>query len=114
MITALKNLMSCAGTVGVHIMAKLTRPEFKFSPGGIASLCPDLPVPMRLALLNQLDLAWNETEPFEVEVEIPLDWHPHTHVLTVAVDPITKQVTIERKVGNDCFSSCPSCRLGRC
>ena len=111
---ALKHLMSCAGTVGVHIMAKLTRPEFKFSPGGIASLCPDLPVPMRLALLNQLDLAWNETEPFEVEVEIPLKEHPHVHILNIEVDTVTQQVTIERRVGSEYFSSCPECRMAVC
>ena len=95
-------------------MAQLIRRGFDLSPEGIARLCSDLSVPVRLAVLNELDLAWNETEPFEVEVEIPLKEHPHTHVLTVAVDPTTQQVTIERRVGNERFASCPDCRLGRC
>nr|DAD88422.1 MAG TPA: hypothetical protein [Siphoviridae sp. ctLfk13] len=92
-------------------MAKLIRRGFDFSPEGIARLCSDLSVPVRLAVLNKLDLGWNETEPFEVEIEIPLDWHPHTHVLTVAVDTTTQQVTIERGVGNECFASCSRCCL---
>lgn len=95
-------------------MAQLIRRGFDLSPEGIARLCFDLSAPVRLAVLNELDLAWNETEPFEVEVEIPLDWHPHTHILTVAVDPTTQQVTIERRIGNERFASCPDCRLGRC
>nr|DAR03250.1 MAG TPA: hypothetical protein [Caudoviricetes sp.] len=95
-------------------MAQLIRRGFDLSPEGIARLCSDLSVPVRLAVLNELDLAWNETEPFEVEVEIPLDWHPHTHVLTVAVDPTTQQVTIERRIGSEHFSSCPSCRVAGC
>lgn len=95
-------------------MAQLTRRGFDLSPEGIARLCFDLSVPARLAVLNELHLAWNETEPFEVEVEIPLDWHPHTHVLTAAVDPTTQQVTIERRIGNERFAYCPDCRLGRC
>lgn len=95
-------------------MAQLIRRGFDFSPECIARLCFDLSVPARLAVLNELDLAWNETEPFEVEVEIPLDWHPHTHVLTVAVDPTTQQVTIERRIGNERFASCPSCRVAVC
>lgn len=95
-------------------MAQLIRCGFDLSPEGIARLCFDLSVAARLAVLNELDLAWNETEPFEVEVETPIDWHPHTHVLTVAVDPTTQQVTIERRIGNERFASCPDCRLGRC
>ena len=95
-------------------MANLMKPEFEFSPGGIGRLCHDLPVSSRLAVLNELDKAWNESEPFEVNVEIPLEEHPHVHMLNIAVDPITQQVTIERKVGNERFSSCPECRLAGC
>ncbi len=95
-------------------MAQLIRRGFDLSPEGIARLCSDLSVPVRLAVLNELDLAWNETEPFEVEVEIPLKEHPHTHVLTVAVDPTTQQVTIERRIGNERFASCPDCRVDSC
>lgn len=113
---ALKHLMSCVGIVGVRIMAKLTRheTEFEFSPWGIQRLFYDLPLYQGHTIYMELKRAWNESEPFEVNVEIPLKEHPHVHMLNIAVDPITKQVTIERKVGNDRFSSCPSCRLGRC
>lgn len=50
-------------------MAKLIRRGFDFSPEGIARLCSDLSVPVRLAVLNKLDLGWNETEAFEAEIE---------------------------------------------
>lgn len=95
-------------------MAQLIRRGFDFSPEGIARLCFNLSVPARLAVLNELDLAWNETEPFDVEIEIPLKEHPHVHILNIAVDPITQQVTIERRVGSGRFSSCPSCRVAVC
>lgn len=113
---ALKTLMHCVGTAILPIMAKLTRheTEFEFSPWGIQRLFYDLPLYQGHTIYMELKRAWNESEPFEVNVEIPLKEHPHVHMLNIAVDPITKQVTIERKVGNDRFSSCPSCRLGRC
>lgn len=97
-------------------MNKLTRHEwdFEFSPWGIQRLFYDLPLSQCHALYMELRKAWNETEPFEVDVQIPLKEHPHTHVLTVAVDPTTQQVTIERRTGNERFASCPDCRLGRC
>lgn len=95
-------------------MAKLTKTwaEFKFSPEGIAALCTNASVKSRLALLNALDRDWNDQETFEVEIEIPLEEHPHAHILNIAVDPITQQVTIERRVVNDRLSSCARCRLG--
>jgi len=97
-------------------MAQITRheTEFEFSPWGIQRLFYDLPLDQGNAIYQKLKRAWNETEPFEVDVEIPLKEHPHTHVLTIAVDPVTQQVTIERRVGNERFASCPDCRLGRC
>lgn len=97
-------------------MAKLTRHEwdFEFSPWGIQRLLYDLPLDHHIAVYQKLREAWNESEPFEVEVEIPLKEHPHTNVLTVAVDPVTQQVTIEGRVGNERFSSCPSCRVAVC
>lgn len=97
-------------------MPKLERHEwdFEFSPWGIHRLCYDLTLNPRFAVLQKLREAWNESEPFEVEVEIPLKEHHHTHVLTVAVDPVTQQVTIERRVGNERISSCPSCRVAVC
>lgn len=88
--------------------------EFSFTPEGIVRLCDGLPIAVRLAVLNELDSNWNETKSFEVDVQIPLKEHPHTHVLTIAVDPTTQQVTIERRIGNERFASCPDCRLGRC
>ena len=113
---ALKTLMHCVGTAILPIMAKLTRheTEFEFSPWGIQRLFYDLPLSQSHAIYMELKRAWNESEPFEVNIEIPLKEHPHVHMLNIAVDPITKQATIERKVGNARFSSCPSCRLGRC
>lgn len=95
-------------------MAKMTKPKFEFSPEGLAALCHDLPVQTRLAILNALDRNWDESEPFDAEIEIPLKEHPHVHILNIEVNPVTQQVTIERRVGNAHFSSCPSCRLGRC
>lgn len=97
-------------------MAKLTRHEwdFAFSPWGIQRLLYDLPLDQGNAVYQKLREAWNESEPFEVEVEIPLKEHPHTHVLTVAVDPTTQQVTIERRTGNERFESCPDCYLVDC
>lgn len=95
-------------------MAKLTKTGvgFEFSPEGIAALCTDVPVSSRLAILNALERAWDESKAFDVEIEIPLDEHPHVHILDIAVDPVTQQFTIERRVGNDRLSSCPCCRLG--
>lgn len=97
-------------------MAKLTRHEwdFEFSPWGIQRLFYDLPLNTGMTILRKLEEAWNETEPFEVEVEIPLKEHPHVHILTIAVDPVTQQVTIERRVGNERFASCPGCRVAVC
>lgn len=97
-------------------MVNLTRhePEFEFSPWGIQRLLYDLPVGQSHAVYMGLKKAWNDTEPFEVETEIPLEEHPHTHVLTVAVNPVTQQVTIERRIGNARFASCPSCRVASC
>lgn len=97
-------------------MAKLTRNEwdFEFSPWGIHRLCYDLTFTPRFAVLQELKRAWNETEPFEVNIEMPLTEHPHVHILNIAVDPTTQQVNIERRIGNERFSSCPSCRLAVC
>lgn len=108
--------MSCVGTAILPIMNKLTRheTEFEFSPCGIQRLFYDLSLAETHAIYTELKRAWDETKPFEVEVEIPLREHPHVHILNIAVDPVTQQVTIERRVGNVHFSSCPSCRLGRC
>lgn len=97
-------------------MPSLTRHEwdFKFSPWGIQRLFYDLPLDQGNAVYQKLREAWNETELFEVEVEIPLKEHPHVHILTIEVDPTTQQVTIERRIGNERFESCPDCCLVDC
>lgn len=87
-------------------MPRLTRHEVDFSP--------ELSLAMQVALLNRLDKSWRESEPFEVEIEIPIKEHPHTYVLTIAVDLTTQQVTIERRIGNERFASCPDCCLDAC
>lgn len=97
-------------------MAQLTRHEwdFEFSPWGIQRLFYDLPLSQTHSIYTELKRAWNETEAFVVNIEIPLKEHPHTHDLTITVDPATQQVTIERRLGNERFSSCPSCRVAVC
>ena len=83
-------------------MPRLTRHEVDFSP--------ELSLAMKVALLNRLDKSWRESEPFEVEIEIPLKEHPHTYVLIIT----TQQVPIERRIGNERFASCPDCRVASC
>lgn len=97
-------------------MANLARYEwdFEFSPWGIQRLFYDLPLSQGIAIYTELERAWNESEAFDVEIEIPLKEHPHVHILNIEVDPVTQQVTIERRVGNEHFSSCPSCRVAVC
>ena len=93
-------------------MAQLIRHEwdFEFSPWGIQRLFYDLPLSQTHSIYTELKRAWNETEAFDVEIEIPLKEHPHVHLL----DPTTQQVTIERRIGSERFSSCPSCRVAVC
>ena len=81
-------------------MAKLTRHEwaFEFTPWSIARLLDDLPLSVNYGVMKELESAWDDSEPFEVEVEIPLREHPHVHILTIAVDPTTQQFTIERRL----------------
>ena len=95
-------------------MPSLTRREVGFSPEAVVSLCPELSLAMKVALLNRLDKSWRESEPFEVEIEIPIKEHPHNYVLTIAVDLTTQQVTIERRIGNERFVSCPDCHVASC
>lgn len=79
-------------------MAKITKSKFELSPEGIANLCPDLSVRMRLALLNALDRDWDESEPFEVELEVPMWEEPYYYFLRVKVVPLDEQFTIERSL----------------
>lgn len=79
-------------------MAKLMKPEFDLSPKGIVAFCPDLPVSLRQDLLNQLELAWDESEDFEVEIGVPMWEEPYGYFLSVKVSPSDEQVTIERSL----------------
>ena len=72
--------------------------EVDFSPEGIVKLCPELALAMKLALLNRLDKSWCESEPFEVEIDVPMREEPYVYFLRVEVDPATRQVTIERRL----------------
>jgi len=55
-------------------MVKLTKTGvgFEFSPEGIAALCTDVTSYSRKMLFNALKRAWDESETFEVELEIPV------------------------------------------
>lgn len=77
-------------------MAKLMKPEFEISPRGIVALCRDLPECLRPALQNQLERAWNESEDFEVEIEVPMWEEPYAYFLRVEVSPLDERITIER------------------
>ena len=43
-----------------------------------------------------LETAWDDSEAFTVEVEVPLKEAPYMMVLEVAVDSVNELVTIER------------------
>lgn len=43
-----------------------------------------------------LETAWDDSEAFTVEVEVPLKEAPYMMVLEVTVDPVNELVTIER------------------
>ena len=72
--------------------------EVDFSPEGIVKLCPELALAMKVALLNRLDKSWCESEPFEVEIDVPTREEPYVYFLRVEVDPSDGQVTIERRL----------------
>lgn len=79
-------------------MAKLMKPEFDLSPKGIVAFCPDLPVSLRQDLLNQLELAWDESEDFEVEIWVPVWEEPYGYFLRVKVCLFDARFTIERSL----------------
>lgn len=81
-------------------MAKPTKhePGFEFSSKGIVNLCPDLPLYFRNMLVDQLEWAWDESEDFEVEIEVPMQEKPYYYLLRVVVDPAVKKVSIERRI----------------
>lgn len=82
----------------VITVAKLTQPEFEFSPEGIAALCTGLPAYHRNMLIDWLEWAWDESENFEVEIEVPMLKEPYVYFLRVEVFPLDKRVTIERSL----------------
>lgn len=43
-----------------------------------------------------LETAWDDSEAFTAEVEVPLKEGPYMRVLEVTVDPVNELVTIER------------------
>lgn len=79
-------------------MAKLTWPElkFEFSPQGISDLCPELHPHLYNMLVDQLEMAWDESKFFEVEIEVPIWEEPYAYFLNVKVEPLDGQVIIER------------------
>jgi hypothetical protein len=79
-------------------MAELERPKFEPSPQGIVALCHDLPPYFRNLLIDQLEWAWDESDDFEVEIEVPMWEEPYAYFLRVEVSPLDARVTIERRL----------------
>ena len=81
-------------------MAKLTnrRLVFELSPEGIAAQCPDLPPYFQNILIDELEWAWDESEDFEVEIEVPMWEEPYAYFLRVKVSPLDERFTIERRL----------------
>lgn len=76
-------------------MAKLTK-GFDLSPEGIIAQCPDLPPYFQNTLIDYLEQAWDESEVFEVEIEVPMWEEPYGYFLRVKVVPHDERFTIER------------------
>lgn len=72
--------------------------KLDFSPDGIVALCTDLPTYFRNMLVDQLEWAWDESEDFEVEIEVPMLKEPYVYFLRVEVFPLDERVTIERSL----------------
>ena len=77
---------------------KPNKPSFKFSPKGIVDLCPDLPEHCRTMLIDSLEWAWDDINPFEAEIEVPRSTEPYVYLLKVTADLFNEQVTIERSL----------------
>ena len=77
---------------------KPNKPSFKFTPEGIVDLCPNLPEYHHNMLIDALERAWDESEDFEVEIEVPMWEEPYGYFLSVEVSPLDEQVTIERRL----------------
>lgn len=79
-------------------MAKLTRPKFEITPESIVAFCNDLPLYSRNLLIAKLEWAWDESEDFEVEIEVPMWEEPYAYFLRVEVSPLDERITIERSL----------------
>lgn len=79
-------------------MPKLTKPWFEITPEGIVAHCYDLPPYFRNLLIDQLEWAWDESDDFEVEIEVPMWEEPYAYFLRIVVSPIDAQFTIERRL----------------
>lgn len=79
-------------------MPRLERLGFELSHEGIVALCHDLPPYFRNLLIDQLEWAWDESNDFEVEIEVPMWEEPYAYFLRVEVSPSDEQVTIERRL----------------
>lgn len=73
-------------------------PGFEFTPENIVDLCTDLPEHCRTMLIDSLEWAWDDCQPFEAEIEVPGSTEPYVYFLKVTVDPLNEQVTIERSL----------------
>lgn len=81
-------------------MAMITnhRLVFELSPEGIVAQCPDLPPYFKNTLIGYLEQAWDESEPFEVELEVPMWEEPYGYFVRIKVDPSDERFTIERSL----------------
>lgn len=76
----------------------MTKPEFDISPEGIVALCHDVPAHMRNMLVDQLEWAWDESEDFEVDFEVPMWEEPYGYFVRIKVVPLDERFTIERSL----------------
>lgn len=73
-------------------------PGFEFTPENIIDLCPDMPERCRTMLIDSLEWSWDDIHPFEAEIEVPRSTEPYVYLLSIKVDPLNEQVTIERSL----------------
>ena len=81
-------------------MAKLTKTRvgFDLSPEGIVAQCSDLSPYFKDTLIGYLEQAWDESEPFEVELEVPMWEEPYGYFVRIKVVPSDERFTIERSL----------------
>lgn len=58
-------------------------------------ICPPY---FRNMLIDQLEWTWDESDDFEVEIEVPMWEEPYAYFLRVEVSPLDERVTIERRL----------------